>query len=180
MAGGLITRRVQVGAAIESTKGTAETVAAAQAKILAYEPAFEFNPAKFKRNPFRKTLSRMSSVTGQRFAELTFRAELMAPAIALKGTSPANGIYLQACGLDESLTGSTSSAYAPISTLSSMECLTIAVWEDGIKKVLAGAMGNARLIFTIGEPVMVEYTFMGKYSTHEDAVSYTHLRAHET
>jgi len=55
-----------------------------------------------------------------------------------------------------------------VSTLSNMSTITLAVWEDGVKKVLAGAMGNPRFIFVVGEPVMVEYTFMGKYSTHED------------
>ena len=168
MAGGMITRRIHVGGRLESTKGTAITVGAGQAKILAYEPAFEFNPAKFKRNPFTASLSRHASLTGQHLAELTFRAELMAPPIARIGESPSNGPYLQASGLDESLSGSTSSAYAPISTLALMETITIAVWEDGMKKVLAGAMGNARFIFVVGESVMVEYTFMGKYSTHED------------
>jgi hypothetical protein len=168
MSGGIITRRVQVGGRVENTKGTAITIGADQAKILAYEPVFEFNPTKFKRNPYTRSLSRFASLTGQQIAELTFRAELMAPPIANIGESPTNSPYLQGCGMKETLIAGTSAAFAPVSTKEDMETLSLAVWEDGIKKALCGAMSNLRLLFVVGEPVIGEYSFIGKYSEHKD------------
>ena len=164
---GLLTRRVQVAAELEGTPGTAMTLTAVDAKILAYEPVFNFNPTMFKRDPYRKTLSRMYSIPGLRLCELTFKCELMGPPFASQGTPCMFGNFLQACGFSESLSAGTSNTYLPQST--GQKAITIAVYEDGIRKQLAGAMGNVKIICNLGEPVMAEFTFMGKYSSHEDA-----------
>jgi hypothetical protein len=163
---GLLTRRVQVAAKIEVTKGTAETLAAANAKLLAYEPVFNFDPTQFKRNPYRKTISRMNSIPGQRLCELTLQCEVMGPPFANKGTSSIFATLLRACAFSESLSAGVSSTYVPIST--GYETITLAVYEDGVVKKLCGAMGNVRLILKVGEPIMAEFTFQGKYSTHSD------------
>ena len=162
----MLTRRVQVAAKIETTKGTARTLGILDAKILAYEPVFNFNPTQFKRDPYRKTLSRMHSQPGSQPCELTFRCEVMGPAVANAGEACAFGNFLRACGFSESLTASTQSVYAPQST--AMDTITIAVYEDGMEKKLCGAMGNVRFICVVGEPIMAEFTFQGKYSTHAD------------
>lgn len=161
-----LTRRVQVAAQIEGSPGVVQPLTAVDAKILAYEPVFNFNVTQFKRDPYRKTLSRMASEPGQRLCELTFRCELMGPPYASLGTSSAFAAFLKACGFAEALTGSTSSVYTPVST--GMDTITIGVFEDGVKKVLCGAMGNVRIICIVGEPIMAEFTFLGKYSSHSD------------
>lgn len=163
---GLLTRRVQVAAKLESGKGTAETLAAIDAKLLAYEPVFNFDPTQFKRNPYRKTLSRMNSIPGQQLCELTLQCEVMGPPFASKGQSSIFANLLRPCGFSESLSTGVSSTYVPRST--SFETLTIAVFEDGVKKQLCGAMGNVRIICKVGEPIMAEFTFQGKYSSHSD------------
>ncbi len=161
-------RKVQVAVESETTKGTAESVTAADAKILVYDPVFNFNPAQFKRNVTRKSLSKIPSLPGQRPCEVTFQVELMGPPLANIGDAPSQSDLWTACAVGETLTGGTSVDYAPISDQDDMKTVTIAFFEDGLKKVLAGAMGNARIIFKVGEPVMVEFTFQGKYSSYSD------------
>lgn len=163
---GLLTRRVQVAASIESIKGTAESLAAIDAKLLAYEPVFNFDPTQFKRNPYRKTLSRMNSIPGQQLCELTVQCEIMGPPFASRGQSSIFANLLRACGFSESLSAGVSSTYVPRST--SFETITLAIYEDGVKKKLCGAMGNVRIICKVGEPIMAEFTFQGKYSSHSD------------
>ena len=162
----LLTRRVQVACKLETSPGTAETLTASEATILAYEPVWNFNPAQFKRDPYRKTLSRMNSVAGQRLCEMTLRAELMGPPIASRGTTTALSVLLKAGGFTEALSVGVSNILTPVST--GFEPITVAVYEDGLVKQLCGAMGNARIICKIGEPIFVEFTFVGKYSTHSD------------
>jgi len=164
---GLLTRRVQVAAEIENVSGTAMTLTAIDAKILAYEPVFNFNPTQFKRDPYRKTLSRMNSEPGLQICELTFKCEVMGPAIAAQGEACAYGNFMRACANSEALVVNTSSTYAPQS--SGMNTITIAVYEDGLRKTLCGAMGNVKITCNVGEPIMAEFTFMGKYSEHSDA-----------
>ena len=165
--GGLIKRRSQVAGEVEGTKGTAETLTSAHAKILAYEPTLNFNTTQFKRDPYRKTLSRMYSEPGQKPGEMTFRCELMGPPFANIGTSPTCGNYLRGCGFAEAATGGTSTVYTPVST--DWETITVQKMDDGILKKLCGCMGNVRFIFTVGEPIMCEFTFYGKQSSHSDA-----------
>ncbi len=163
---GLLTRRVQVAAKLESEKGTAETLTATEGTLLAYEPVFNFDPTQFKRNPYRKTISRMNSIPGQQLCELTLQCEIMGPPFASKGTTCIFGTLLQACGFDEDLDGGVDSVYLPLST--GHQTITLAVYEDGVMKKLCGAMGNVRIICKVGEPLMAEFTFQGKYSTHSD------------
>ena len=163
---GLLTRRVQIAASIESIKGTAKSLAAIDAKLLAYEPVFNFDPTQFKRNPYRKTLSRMNSIPGQQLCELTVQCEIMGPPFASRGQSSIFANLLRACGFSESLSAGVSSTYVPRST--SFETITLAIYEDGVMKKLGGAMGNVRISCKVGEPIMAEFTFQGKYSTHSD------------
>ena len=169
--GGLIKRRAQLAGEVESIKGTAETLTSAHAKILAYEPTLNFNTTQFKRDPYRKTMSRMYSEPGQKPGEMTFRCELMGPPFANKGTSPTCGNYLRGCGFAENATGGTSTVYTPVST--DWETITVQKMDDGLLKKLCGCMGNVRFIFTVGEPVMCEFTFYGKQSAHSDTALFS-------
>ena len=163
---GLLTRRVQVAAKLETDKGIAEALTATEGTLLAYDPVFNFDPTQFKRNPYRKTLSRMNSVPGQQLCELTLQCEVMGPPFANKGTACIFGTLLQACGFDETLDSGVDNVYLPLST--GHKTITLAVYEDGIMKKFCGAMGNVRIICKVGEPLMAEFTFQGKYSTHSD------------
>jgi len=40
---------------------------------------------------------------------------------------------------------------------------TISSYEAGLKKTISGAMGSAKLIMTAGQPIVMEWTFSGRY-----------------
>lgn len=83
----------------------------------------------------------------------------------------------------ETITGSTSGASAmtssdpsevgkelkPITNPSAVPSLTMANYEDGIKKVLKGGRGKVKLNFKVGEPVVLEFDFSGVYLSTQDA-----------
>src|SRR3990172_2586800 len=96
-----ISRICQIAGKVESVSGTAETLAAAEATILAYNPVLDFEIEQFKRNPVVKHMSRFASEPGARKASMSFKAELMGPLSGAKGVTLAITPYLRACGLSE-------------------------------------------------------------------------------
>ena len=111
-----ITRIAQLAGKVESSSGTAETLAAAEATILAYDPILDISPEQFKRNPVVKHMSRFGSEPGARKAELTFKAELMGPLSAAKGVTLPITPYLRICGWSETLSVGVSNVFAPLSS----------------------------------------------------------------
>jgi hypothetical protein len=92
----MLMRKRQLAAKIESIEGTAETLAAVDAKLLAYDPKVSFSPGAFDRNPVRSSLSRVGKVFGKFAAGLNFKMELRGSGIAT--TEPEWGRVLRACG----------------------------------------------------------------------------------
>lgn len=92
----MLTRKRQLAAKIEAVEGTAETLAAADAKLLVYNPKVNFDVAMFDRNPARPTFSNIGKIPGKRPAGLSFRLELRGSGAA--ATVPEWGKLLQACG----------------------------------------------------------------------------------
>jgi len=92
----MLTRKRQLAAKIEAVEGTAETLAAADAKILVYNPKVNFDIAMFERNPARPSFSNIAKIPGKRPAGLSFRLELRGSGVA--ATVPEWGKLLQSCG----------------------------------------------------------------------------------
>lgn len=166
-----ITRIGQLGAKTESVSGQAETIAAEDAQILAYDPVMDLVPEQFERNPVVKHMSRFPSEPGARLMNLNFRAELMAPKSGSKGTAVPLSPVIKACGFSEVLTGGTSNVYVPIS--GSFPTCTMKEFIDGVAKTLAGAAGNIKFQFKVGEPVFIEVDMQGKYSAIADVALLT-------
>lgn len=61
----MLTRKRQIASKVESNEGVAESLAAADAKLLCYDPKVEFEPERFTRNPSMKSLSKMGKVNGK-------------------------------------------------------------------------------------------------------------------
>lgn len=160
------TRIAQLAGAIETTSGSAETISATHATILAYEPVLDIVPAVFERNPVMKHMSKIKSETGARQANLNFKAELMGPVSGSKGTTLAISAFLKACGLSETLSVGVSNTFVPLS--SSFPTLTAKKFEDGFTKTCLGMAGNVKFGFKVGEPVMCDFAMIGKYSAHAD------------
>ena len=161
-----ITRVAQLAGKIESVSGTAESLTASEATLLAYEPVMNLAPEQFKRDPVVKHMSRFQSEPGARKMDLTFKAELMGPLSGAKGVTIPITPYLRACGFSETLSGGVSNIYVPVS--SSFVTATIAKYQDGVRKLMLGCAGNVKFQFKVGEPVFCDFTMQGKYSSHGD------------
>lgn len=161
-----ISRVCQVAGKVESISGTAESLAATEATILAYDPVMDAEFEQFKRNPVVKHMSRFASEPGARKMSFSFKAELMGPLSAAKGVTLPITPYLRACGFSESLSVGVSNIYVPLS--SSFVTMSIAQYIDGLRKTMLGCAGNVKFQFKVGEPVMCEFSFQGKYSEHSD------------
>ena len=92
----MLTSKRQLAAKIEAVEGTAETLAAADARLLVYNPKVSFDIAMFERNPARQTFSNIGKIPGKRPAGLSFRLELRGSGAA--AIVPEWGKLLQACG----------------------------------------------------------------------------------
>ncbi len=128
----MLTRKRQLAAKIESIEGTAETLAAADAKILAYESEIVLgSPEMFKRSPALSSLGKKGSVSGKRPGTCSAKFELRGSGTATLETEWSK--IIRACGLK-------------ISTLSS---ITIGAVSGGpfqhgetITGTLSGATGR--------------------------------------
>lgn len=166
-----ISRICQIAGKVEDASGTAETLTATQATILAYDPVMDAEFEQFKRNPVVKHMSRFASEPGARKMSMTFKAELMGPLSLAKGVTLPITPFLRVCGFSESLSVGVSNIYVPLS--SSFVTATIAQYIDGLRKTMCGCAGNVKFQFKVGEPVMCEFNFQGKYSEHSDQAMLT-------
>jgi hypothetical protein len=94
----MLSRKRQLVAKIESVEGTVETLAAADAKILAYNPKLNYNFSTFERNPARASMSQVGKIIGKRPGTLSCDVELRGSGTV--GTSPEWAKLLQACGFE--------------------------------------------------------------------------------
>lgn len=167
-------RRMLLASKVESVEGTAETLAGADANLLIYDPKFEADIDQFDRNPVANDLSKYAAIPGLRKGKLSFKAELKGSGTA--GTAPAIGKLLKACGFGETTVAVTSVTYAPISV--AISTLTMALYslpESGntIRAQMFGARGTVKFSAKAGEPVMLEFDFMGVYSGVTDQSALT-------
>lgn len=94
----MLSRKRQLAAKVESSEGTAETLAAADAKLLVYNPKMSFNPAMFDRNIARTSMSPVGKVVGKRPATFSCGVELRGS--GTNTVTPEWAKLLQACGFE--------------------------------------------------------------------------------
>ena len=155
----LLTRKRVIKVAIETVKGT--KVAGTQA-ILVFDP--EINPTA----PFEERngsgLYRGQSETGilgERSGSCSFSVEMRSTGAAAMEAGLA--ILLQACGLKK-----TVEVYQVHSAPADDKTISIDVWEDGVKKGLAGASGNVTFEGETGKRMMCNFEFTGVWQTPTD------------
>lgn len=96
MGSGLDARTGQVAFEIEAVEGTAETLVAADATMLAYEPDFKDDLGFFTREPNRATYSKLDSIPGIKAARMTWKTELKGSGSV--STPPAWDDVIRCCG----------------------------------------------------------------------------------
>ena len=168
----LLKRQAQIAAKVESTSGTAETsFIAANLIVNAFDPVFTNVWEQTERNQL-SGFGRFADMVGTRSATATFRVELTGDAL---GTAPAWAeTLLPACGMKQ-----TGDAFATVAEPvgSNLKTLTIAFYENGRQKVLAGAMGTFVLNGEAGKVLSIDFTFTGKYIQTTDVAMITQTQA---
>lgn len=169
--GRILSNRAVVAAKAEGTEGTVIALAGADANFQVMEPKFEADIAMFKRDILDNSLSPFKMIPGTRMGKISFKVENKGSGTA--GTAPSIGKLLIACGFGETVVALTSVTYAPISTLANITTLTIALFKDGLKKMIKGARGNVKYTAKVGEPGMFEFEFFGVYDSVADVAMLT-------
>ncbi len=157
----LLLKKTVLGGKIESTIGTAETLAAADCTINAYNVVI--NPeTELEQREGQGGFGKLASIPGARRGRATFSVDL-----AYDGSTVPTwaSTYLPACGLVLS-----TATYKPRTEVpgSNVKTATIAAFVDGVRRQIYGAVGNARFILPTGRMGRIEFDFQGVYSDEAD------------
>jgi len=155
----LLTKKRIIKVSLESIKGTKVAgTSAVYTEDLAINPAIEVA----QRPGGGAQLGHSEkAVAGVRKGTCNFVLDLRGNGSA--GLDSGQAILLQACGLAQ-----TSEVYQVHSSYSDQKCISIDCWEDGKKKGLSGAMGNATFEFEAGGVVRVRFEFEGVWIAPTD------------
>lgn len=157
--GRILSNRQVIAAKVETTEGTAISLAGADANNLIMEPKFEADVPMYERTFLDNSLSPQKAIATTRLARLSFKVEAKGSGTA--GTAPALGKLLRACGFAETVVAVTSVTYNPTSALANIPTLSLAIYKDGLRKAIKGARGNVKYSAKDGEPGMFEFEFLG-------------------
>ena len=161
----MLTKREVLLGKIESTYNTDSLPTAASNAILVENP--QLKPSKVRmaeRMGVRSSLAALKPVYGGSLSDLTFDVELKGSGTA--GTAPELGVLLRACGCSETLVASTSVTYRPVSE--DHESMTFYYYQDGIQKILSGAVGTASWAIKAGDIIKFSFTFTGHVNPATD------------
>lgn len=163
----LIRKRRILAAETEATPGTAETLVAADAAIVVYNPIIQPNIDMERREGFNVGGEDLSGVSGQRAGTCTFQTDFWWDGTATEPFWATE--LLPACGWV--LSTNTFSPYLEPPG-SNVKTLTLAVdqIENGtcLRKSIYGAVGNFRMVFPAGRRAYIEWTFQGVWATPTD------------
>ena len=157
----LLLKKTVLGGKIESTIGTAETLAAADCTINAYNVVI--NPeTEVEQREGQGGFGKLASIPGARRGRATFSVDLAYDGSAVPAWA---STYLPACGLVLS-----TATYKPRTEVpgSNVKTATIAAFVDGVRRQIYGAVGNARFILPTGRMGRIEFDFQGVYSDEAD------------
>jgi len=159
----LLRRRRVLAAKIETTPGTAESLAGSDGLFNVYDT--EVQPSvEMAQRPGQGGFGMLRPVAGARSGTVSFRIDLTGgdPLPAWATT------FLPACAYV-----ATGDVYTPVSaapgTAAGVKTLTIGSYQDGLLKMLRGCMGNAVFTFVAGMPISVVFTFTGLWVDPIDA-----------
>src|SRR5690606_17420737 len=103
----------------------------------------------------QSALSRITGSTGARAGTMTFKTWLV-------GNGGSGTPYWASTLLAASAFGVSGATYSPATGSSSAATLTMGYLEDGDLRSIAGAAGKVAMRFKSGEPVPMDWEFLGK------------------
>jgi len=159
----MLTKRAQIAIKVEAVEGTAETLAGADA-ILVANPKFTPQPKVYDRENVSSSLSPFSAIAGEYWGQIEFDVELKGSGTA--GTAPEFGKALLGCGFSETVVPVTSVTYLPASA--SIGSYSVALFMDGKKYLIWGARGDVSLKLKAGSFGILHFVFTGAGYTVTD------------
>src|SRR3990172_9781114 len=174
----MLKARQQIAIKQEDVAGTAQSLAAANVVMHTGLAEFEADVPMTAREIMSVYLSAGGSVQGNRKGTIRWKQYLRGTVGApVAGTNePDFSVPLKGCGAAITVSGAgpnEQSGFKPSSTTISDETVgaycTVALYEDGKRYMIHGAVGNPVLTFASGVPVLAEFEFTGVYNAPTDA-----------
>lgn len=155
----------------ESTYGTDPTPTTSANAIVAFDLELTPEIDSLERRDVGLTLSRLKELGGKARAKLKFTTELKGSGTA--GTAADDSALWKACGMAVTNVPATSDTYAFTSSTATTYSLTAYVYQDGLRQVVTGAVGNWEINLTAGEIPKVTWELMGLYAAETDTTFIT-------
>ena len=163
----LLTRKTAVSVRVQSNATTAGTLVASDANILAMDASYSPEPELHERTVSNKSFARNNQIRGKNLARITFRTEIVGSGTAQ--TPATYGLLLAACGFKETVNGTTSVDYLPVtmpnnynSNKSTGDCaLTIGVNLNGLQYKIKNARGSFTITAEAGSIGFFDWDFLG-------------------
>jgi hypothetical protein len=156
-----LTRRRNVAFDLETTNGTAVSLAASNGVTHVFGPSMAFETEEVERDSQGSSFSPIATAKGARSARFTFETEATGNGGA---GQPDWGKLLKGCGFTESggiytaVTGAT-------------QPLTMGLYTSGLLKTMAGAMGTFTLTLRRGQKARFAWDFMGVQAPPTDTAN---------
>ncbi len=165
MANTFSTRRRQLAVKVETVFGTDAVVAAADLIEPIFDLEYSAEVEQFEREIIKEVFSPVAQIPGERSATISFSTELKGSGTA--GTEPAHlDAPLRGCGFARTDVVATSNTYNLVST--GIESVTLEIREieddsDSLVKKILGGCGTVEIVAEKGQPVLLNFEFIGKY-----------------
>jgi hypothetical protein len=172
----ILSNRCQVAIKQEATAGTAETLAAGNVILTTDLPTWEPDPVITPRQAMTRSLDSRGHTVGSRSAKIAFKQYLRGTATAPSGGNQSDfAVPFLGCGMAVNYSGGspneigtwTPSVTQDLDDTSGTYC-TLACYIDGKEFKIHGAVGNLKLTFDVGKPILAEYEFTGCLNTPTD------------
>src|SRR5687768_15127229 len=158
-------RNVLLLAKLETTVGTDPVPTAGANSMLARAITPQPVVAEFaERTNIRPYFGTGGQVAVAQHSECELEIELASSGAA--GTAPAWGPLLQACGFSETVTASTDTVYAPVT--SNPKSVTLYYYLDGVLHKMTNCRGNVTFELNAKAIPVMRFKFTGLYSAATD------------
>jgi hypothetical protein len=176
--------RQQIAIAQEAAAGTAEVLALGDAILHTGMAEYDASGVEMTpREAMSAPLSKRGAVPGVRSAKIRWKMYARgsynhatgANAAVAAGTVSDCDVPLQGCGAARAIAGgggAEAATYTPSSTTITDESAaaysTVALYQDGKKYMIHGAVGNCKMTLVVGAPILFEFEFTGVYNAPTD------------
>jgi hypothetical protein len=155
----MLTNREVILAKVEATYGVDSLpVEATDAKLVENIGWSNEGLRMNERPAVRQNIGMLQMVFGGTLRSITFDVEIKGSGGAVD-LPPELGTMLRACGMGETINAAVDVQYAPVST--GHESVTIYYYQDGIRHIMTGCVGNCAFNLETGALGKISFTFTG-------------------